>query len=111
MSAENWQQYVRRVTRNMTQSRIADLTGAAQTNIGRWLRGETPAPKAESVVAFARALGHEPLEALIAAGYLTPEEAGATVKVSPSLAGITTRQLLDELDRRIVSGDGGIHAE
>lgn len=70
MKQESWAEYVRRVTAGMSQNLVAEKTGVAQTNIGRWLRGDTGAPRAENVIGFARALGLEPLEALVAAGYL-----------------------------------------
>jgi len=69
---ETWAEYVKRVTRSMSQNRVAELTGIAQTNVGRWLRGE--APRSESAVQFARALGEDPLEALVAAGLLDTDE-------------------------------------
>ena len=108
---ENWAEWVRRVIGARAQAAVATQTGVAQTNIGRWLRGETDAPKAESVVAFARALGEEPLEALIAAGYLTPEEAGAQVCVKSGLGSFSTQHLLDELAGRVIRDGGGLDAE
>lgn len=105
---ETWPEYVRRVTRSMPQAKAAELTGIAQTNIGRWLRGETESPLANTVVAFARRLGESPLEALVAAGYITPDEAGAGVVERQGLRSYSTRQLLDELDRRVIDGDDGL---
>jgi hypothetical protein len=102
---ETWPEYVRRVTRSMPQTRIADITGIAQTNVGRWLRGETDAPLATTVVTFARKLGENPVEALIAAGYITLQESGAEVVAYTGLQGYSTRQLLDELDRRVIDAD------
>lgn len=101
---ENWAEYVRRVTRSMTQVRIAKATGVAQTGIGRWMRGETPAPRAESVVQFARALDEQPLEALIAAGYLTLDEAKIDTTVRPSIASFSTDELFEELRKRTLEG-------
>lgn len=53
MSSERWAEYVRRVTAHMTQSRAAELAGVNPAAVGRWIRGDTDAPRAESVVAFA----------------------------------------------------------
>jgi transcriptional regulator with XRE-family HTH domain len=103
MSNENWAEYVRRTTASMTQTEVAELTGVAQTVIGRWLRGEIEAPRAESVVSFARALGHEPVEALVAAGYLTADEAAATIEVRRPLHDYHTDALLEELRRRVIT--------
>lgn len=106
MNRESWAEYVRRVTRSMTQTQIAEKTGVAQTAIGRWLRGETGAPRAESVVAFARAVGKPPVEALIAAGYLHPDEVAATASVQSSVREFTTDELLNEVRRRTIEGTG-----
>ena len=105
MQRETWAEYVRRVTRSVSQTEIADKTGVAQTAIGRWLRGDTGAPRAESVVAFAKAVGRPPVEALIAAGYLEPADADATVSVGQSIQEFSTDALLDELRRRAIGGD------
>lgn len=106
MNRESWAEYVRRVTRSMSQTEIANRSGVAQTAISRWLRGDTGAPRAESVVAFARAIGKPPLEALIAAGYLEPREAGDTASVQSSIREFTTDELLNELRRRTIEGRG-----
>ena len=102
---ETWAEYVRRVTRSVSQTEIADKTGVAQTAIGRWLRGDTGAPRAESVVAFAKAVGRPPVEALIAAGYLEPSDAGQTVSVGQSIREFSIDELLDELRRRSIRSD------
>lgn len=82
---------------------FATLTGVDQTAIGRWLRGDTGAPRAESVVAFARAVNRPPVEALIVAGYLSPDDVqGATVR--GSLDDFTVDELLDELRKRSSHG-------
>jgi transcriptional regulator with XRE-family HTH domain len=97
---DDWSAYVRRVVGDMNQLDIAARTGLAQTNVGRWLRGAPGQPRAESAVQFARTFGREPLEALIAAGYLTAAEAGATVILRPGLAEYSSAELLAELSGR-----------
>ena len=94
----NWSQYVRRITRGQTQTQIAERSGVAQTNIGRWLRGDPGMPRAESVVALARAYGQPPTEALVAAGYITAPEGESTGRTP--LSAYSTSDLLDELRRR-----------
>ena len=101
---ESWAQYVRRATQGTTQAQLALVTGVAQTAIGRWLRGETEAPRAESVVGFARAIGKPPVEALVAAGYLTPSEAAQHIEVLNPLSDVATDDLLEELRRRTING-------
>jgi transcriptional regulator with XRE-family HTH domain len=99
---ETWAQYVRRATQGTTQAQLALVTGVAQTAIGRWLRGETEAPRAESVTAFARAIGKPPVEALVAAGYLTPTEAAQRIEINRPLSDYSTDDLLDELRHRTI---------
>lgn len=86
----------------MSQNRAAELTGVAQTNIGRWLRGDTGAPRAENVIMFAKALGHDPLEALVAAGYLEPADLQGAVTIHSPLTEVTDTELAGEIQRRLV---------
>ena len=103
MTVNEWAQYVRDVAGNLNQIEIAEKTGIAQSNVGRWLRGEPGAPKAESVVALARAFNQPPIEALLAAGYITDEEAGAKARPRKvrTLRDYTDRELVAELSRRV----------
>ena len=102
MTVDQWAQYVRQVAGNLNQLEIAAKTGIAQSNVGRWLRGEPGLPKAESVVALARAFDQPPIEALVAAGYITEEEAGAKARRGRTpLNDYTEAELLDELRRRV----------
>ena len=102
MTMNEWSNYVRRVAGNFTQLEIAEKTGIAQTNIGRWLRGEPGSPKAESVVALARAFHQPPVEALVAAGYITATEAGAKARRTRTpLRDYTDVELVDELRSRV----------
>lgn len=98
-----WTYYVQRLTKGLTQTETAAKTGIAQTNIGRWLRGEPGAPKAESVVALARAFGEPPIEALLAAGYITAEEAGAAIEIRTPISEYSAVEHLDELRRKWLS--------
>ena len=100
---EDWCEYVRRIAGGLNQLEIAAKTGLAQTNIGRWMRGEHVVPKAESVVAFARAFGEPPVEALVAAGYITAEEAGAKARRQRTpLSEYSEEELVDDLRRRVL---------
>jgi transcriptional regulator with XRE-family HTH domain len=102
MTVDQWAQYVRQVAGNLNQLEIAAKTGIAQSNVGRWLRGEPGLPKAESVVALARAFDQPPIEALVAAGYITEEEAGAKARRGRTpLNDYTDRELVAELSRRV----------
>lgn len=97
---ENWAEYVQRITAGVPQKGIAKATGIDQTGISRWIRGLTTVPRAEKVVAFARGMGADPVEALVAAGYLDPAEVGA-VEVTASAAALSDDALLDEVRIRL----------
>lgn len=98
---ENWSQYVHRVTQGIPQKDIAAATGVDQTGISRWIRGLTTAPRADSVVAFARGLDLPPVGALVAAGYLRPEEAAAVVELRASPDDLSDTELVREVESRL----------
>ena len=96
-----WGEYVRRHARGLTQTQVAEKTGLAQTAISRWLRDDLDLPRAEFVVRFARGFNENPVEALVVAGYITAEEAGAATVVKTPLSEFTEGEMLDELRRRV----------
>lgn len=97
--AETWADYTRRITAGATQAEIAARTGIEQSSISRWRQGRNT-PRAELVVAFARAYDRNPVEALIVAGYLDRNEVGGVIELETSLSAVSTHQLLEELGRR-----------
>jgi len=72
-----WQTYVQIVAAGRSQTELASQTGIAQTSISRWLSGTKRPTEAAKVAAFATALDRNVLEAFVAAGMLTVEQAGA----------------------------------
>lgn len=98
-----WSDYVREITRGSaqkaeTQAEIGELVGVHQSTIGRWLRDDEPHPTdAAQIAKFAQAFDRNPLEAFVAAGILSEEEAGAGLKAD-------SRKLLDDL--RVPKQDG-----
>jgi len=105
MAESTWWQYVLTVTGNAAQRDIAEATGIDQSSISRWQRGTTT-PRAEAVVAFARAYGHSPVEALVAAGYLRSDELGVVelTTLTGDLTTVSVDSLLSELRRRVLAG-------
>lgn len=95
---ESWPEYARRVSKGMTQEQISELTGISQTTVSSWLRSAPSTPKAEMVIAFARAFRQPPMEALAAAGYLTAAEAATTAHTP--LGVYSTDELFHEMRRR-----------
>lgn len=105
LRVESWAEYVKRITHPLNQTQIAEKTGIAQTNIGRWLRGARGLPKAEYVVALARTFDQNPVEALVAAGYLSHDEVGVPFKPKSGRTPIkdySTDELLAELRNRTI---------
>lgn len=101
--AMSWWQYVLTVTGDATQKDIASITGIDQSSISRWQRG-TNTPRAEAVVALARGYGRSPVEALVAAGYLSSSEMGVVelTTLTGDLTGAPVDALLGELRRRLI---------
>lgn len=101
-----WWQYVVMVTGNAAQKEIAAATEIDQSSISRWQRG-TSNPRAEAVVALARAYGRSPVEALVAAGYLSSDELGVVelTTLTGDLRSASIDSLLSELRRRVLAGN------
>lgn len=109
MFAVSWQEYVEQHVGGLTQAEVAAQVGVSQSAVSRWRKG-TQGVDAGQAIKFARAVKDRPLAALVAAGFITPEEARQRPAASPSLDSLTEEQLLEELRRRIVRmrGDGDV---
>lgn len=70
-----WSEYVVRVAGTDVSTAIADRTGVSQPTISRWLKADKK-PSAGHAAKFALTYGVDVLETFVAAGLLTPEEAG-----------------------------------
>ncbi len=104
--SQSWWEYVERISAYASQKDIAATTGLEQSSVSRWkLSGATP--RWEAVVATARAYNRPPIEAFIAAGYITPEEAAEVVRLVASPAELSTQDLLAELGRRALRRGNG----
>jgi transcriptional regulator with XRE-family HTH domain len=101
-----WWRYVMTVTGNAAQKAIATATGVDQSSISRWQRG-TSTPSAEAVVAFARVYGRSPVEALVAADYLSSSELGVVelTTLTGDLTRVSIDSLLSELRRRVLAAN------
>lgn len=91
-----WRSYVRRLSDGDNQVTISKRTGIDQGTISRWLRDGTPSPA--HAAKFAQTYGGSVLEAFVAAGFLTPEEAGAPPRVDVAFEEIV------EADPRLSDG-------
>ena len=103
-----WWRYVVTVTGHAAQKDIAAATGIDQSSISRWQRGANT-PRAEAVVAFARVYGRSPVEALVAAGYLSSSELGVVemTTLTGDLSGASIDSLLSEIRRRVLAANPG----
>lgn len=93
-----WWDYVTGAAGGDDQATIARKSGVGQSMVSRW---RTSVPRPENAAAFARAYGRPVLEAFIAAGFLTPEEAGEKPSAPPSLASLSDEDLLDAVRARM----------
>jgi transcriptional regulator with XRE-family HTH domain len=98
--ANEWWNYVTRIAGTDEQKKIADVSGIGTTVISRWSKGHNE-PSAQSVVVFSRAYGRPPVEALVAAGYLTGTEAAEAIEIHRGPDALTDDELLAEVQRRM----------
>lgn len=94
-----WYDYVQRIAGSASQTQIERETGIRQSNLSRWKNGGTPAP--EHAARIANSYGRPVLEAFVAAGFLTAEQANAQVVVDPSLSHFSDETLVNEIGRRL----------
>jgi transcriptional regulator with XRE-family HTH domain len=102
----SWWKYVEQHKGDADQAQIAIWAGVAASTVSRWKTGKmTPGP--ETAVAFARARGIPVLGALVAAGFLSAEEAGERPAGLPDYSQLTNDELLELVRARM--SEGGEH--
>ncbi len=99
---ETWPEYLRRIVGGQTQALVAERLGVGRLSVCNWLQGKTR-PKAETVILVARVYGRSPIEALLAAGYLTPDEFDGPMDIRISPRALSGSDLAAEVHRRLVS--------
>lgn len=87
------------------QQQAAAKASINASTVSRWLKSGKPG-EAANVAAFARAYRKPVLEAFIAAGFLTPNEARARPKQAPDLNQLTNDELLELVRARMTEGSG-----
>ncbi|AFL48014.1 immunity repressor [Mycobacterium phage Avani] len=95
-----WWNYVTRIAGTEEQKAIAAKSKIGPTVINRWANGST-APSAQSIVQLARAYGRPPVEAFVAAGYLTPSEAADVIEVHYGPDRISDAELVAQIEIRL----------
>jgi transcriptional regulator with XRE-family HTH domain len=104
-----WSRYVRALTRDEPQEAVGRRVGLNGSTINRWRNGSRPGKPAE-VAALAVAYDGNVLEAFVAAGYLTPEQAGIPPRSRPDWGAVTNEELLEQVAARLeapLSATGG----
>ncbi|OOL30445.1 hypothetical protein GQ85_19870 [Rhodococcus rhodochrous] len=86
-----------------TDAAVARALGVQQSVIKRWREGS--APSIDNLRKISTTLAVPMQQAMIAAGYLTPDEA-SVVTVPADLESVTDAQLLGELARRLIATRG-----
>lgn len=94
-----WWQYVQSIAGGEAQTVIAQKVNLSPASISRW---QTFAPKPENVVTFAKAYRRPVLEAFVAAGFISADDAKVRPTASPSLEALSSEELIQELSRRLI---------
>lgn len=102
---ETWPEYLRRITGGQTQSQIAERTGIGRLSVCHWLHGKTR-PKPETAIAVARVYDRSPIEALLAAGYLSHAEVRLPIESRCSPRDLAAEEIAAEVRRRLVELEG-----
>lgn len=100
----SWWAYVTRTSGTDAPKSMTAVTGIDGPNFSRWKNGHIP--KVEMVVQFARAYGRPVLEAFVAAGFITPEEAKVRPAPAPDYSQLTNDELLELVRQRMGDSDG-----
>lgn len=98
----NIQQWYRETVGNDTQNKVAENAGIVPSSLYRQLPDGL---SAQNVVKIARAYGVPAIDGLIALGLLDERDV-AELKMKGSLHSATKRELLDELERRLMESPG-----
>ncbi len=96
------------VAKGDTQARIGDRIGITAPSVSRWAKGALPDPS--TAASFARTYGRPVLEAFVAAGFLTPEEARQRPSEKHPIADYSDDELVEEVRRRMTR-EGGSNAQ
>lgn len=98
---ETWPEYLRRIAAGQTQAQIAARTGVGRLSVCHWLQGKTR-PKPETAITVARVYDRSPIEALLAAGFLSHAEVRLPVETRNSPRHMPAEEIAAEVHRRLV---------
>lgn len=100
MTGNRWWDYVSAITPNASGKQIAEWSGIDAASVSRWKTGQSGV-SADAAVRLARAAGRPPIEALVVAGFLEPDEVEQLVPNPIPIRDLTDDDLLDEVRRRM----------
>jgi DNA-binding transcriptional regulator YdaS (Cro superfamily) len=103
---DSWSSYVRNIARDEPQDVVGRKIGVNGSTINRWRNGSRPGKPAE-VAALAAVYGGNVLEAFVAAGFLTPEQAKVPPKARPDWDSVSDDELLEQVATRLAQAGGG----
>ncbi|WP_104333782.1 hypothetical protein [Rathayibacter sp. AY2B5] len=95
-------EHIEQISGTKSLRSVALAAGITPSTLVRQLDGEM---KAATVVAICRAYGAPILPAFVAAGYISPDEARASISEA-ALRSATDRQLAEEILRRVIEAEG-----
>lgn len=100
----DWSKYIDATSGGALNVTIAKRLNLDPATIGRWRTGAVD-PKPRQVVAYARAFDQSPIQALVAAGYLAPDEVGIEFADprARTLDDFSTYELAEEIAERLSS--------
>lgn len=96
----NFSAWLRDATGGASGRQIAERLGAQNTAVSWWLRSDQI--RAGDVIRIARGFDLSPIDALIAADYLTEDD---IARESRTLRDVPSRLMLEELLRRAIADD------
>ncbi|MEV6767512.1 helix-turn-helix transcriptional regulator [Nocardia sp. NPDC051030] len=97
--SEAFRDWKKAITRGHSTKEVARRLGMSDVTLARHLDRDDDLPEPRTVIALCRAYGVNPISGLIAAGYLTDEDADQG-SAEGSLRHVTLSQIAEELVRR-----------
>lgn len=96
-----WSEYVRREMGGRRQADVALVVGVNQTTVSRWINDKGQRPNADNAIAFARAVGGNPVEALLVLGMLEPNDLERAVSVTTAASALSNSELVKAVADRL----------
>lgn len=107
MNEPGWWTYLKTVAGTEDGQTIADAAGVSPPQVSRWKSGKNR-PDADKLARFARTYQRPPVEALVAAGYLTANEAAEAIEIHRGPDALTDDELLTEIRQRMKGARHGV---